>query len=98
MATTDKSAAVVKANEKGKIRLECAAAVHLMRKGLIDECVRKGWVGRRTCCKTAVGGYLLWTIFIALCVFAWQTRWFTWGDLKRLREYSVAVGQAHVQL
>ena len=39
------------ANEKGKVRLECAAAVHLMRnKGwetLIDECVHKGggWKG-----------------------------------------------------
>ena len=39
-----------------------------------------------------------WTTFSAMYVFAWQTRWFTGGDLKRLREYSVAMGQAHIQL
>ena len=48
------------ANEKGKVRLECAAVVHLMRnKGwetLIEECVRKGRDGRGTCCKTTLGG------------------------------------------
>ena len=27
-----------------------------------------------------------WTNFSAMCVFAWQTPWFTWGDLKQLRE------------
>ena len=33
-----------------------------------------------------------------MCVFAWQTRWFTGGNLKRLREYKIARGEAHLQL
>ena len=43
------------------------------------------------CCKW-------WTNFSAMCVFAWHKRWFTWGDLKLLREYGVAMGQAHLSL
>ena len=33
-----------------------------------------------------------------MCVFAWQTRWFNRGDLKWLREFSIAMGEAHLQL
>ena len=35
-----------------------------------------------------------WTGFSAMCVFAWQTRWFTGGDFQRSREYGVAMGAA----
>ena len=33
-----------------------------------------------------------------MCVFAWQTWWLSRGDLKRMREYSIAMGEAHLQL
>ena len=41
-----------------------------------------------------------WTSFgaMCMCLFAWQTRWFAGGDLKRLREYSIAMDEAHLQL
>ena len=39
-----------------------------------------------------------WTCFSAMCVFAWQTRWFTRGDLKWLRECSIARGKAYLRL
>ena len=70
------------ANEKGEIRLECA---HLMRnKGwetLIDECVHRGGIeGGRVAGKIWVDVCRKWwTGFSAMCVFAWQTRWFTGG-------------------
>ena len=38
-----------------------------------------------------------WTNFSAMCLSQWQTRWFTEGDLKRLMEYHVAMGRAHLQ-
>ena len=90
--------------KKGEVRLECAAALHLMRNKRwetpIDECVHKGgmeegrvarqlWVD--VCRKW-------WTNFSAMCVFPWHARWFAGGDLKRLREYSIAMGEAHLQL
>ena len=92
------------ANEKGKVGLEYAIAVYIMlNKGpetLIDEFVHNGGMEGRAvagqrwvdeCCKW-------WTRFSAMCVFAWQARWFTGGDLKRLREFSIAMGEAHSQL
>ena len=88
---------------KGEILLECAAAVHLMRnKGwetLIDECVHKGGMeGGRVARQLWVDVCRKWwTNFSAMCVFAWQTRWFTGGDLKWFREYSIAMGEAHLQ-
>ena len=39
-----------------------------------------------------------WTNFSAMCVFAWHTRWFPRVDLKRSREYNIAMGEAHLQL
>ena len=54
----------------------------------------------RTCCKHLCVDVRCkwWSIFSAMCVFAWQARWFTRCDLKRLREYSIAVGKALLQL
>ena len=88
------------ANEQGKILLECVAAMHLIsHKGwetLIDEGVHMGGGVEGGC----VAGQLWvdvsrkwWTNFSATCVFAWQKRWFTGGDLKRLKEYSIAMGE-----
>ena len=86
------------------MQLECTSAVHLMRnKGwetLIDQCVHNGWMdGGR------VAGQLWvdvcrkrWTSFSAIVVYAWQTRWFTWGGLKRLRDYNIAIVKAHILL
>ena len=78
--------------------------MHLMRnKGwetMIDECVdRVGPEGGRVVGQLWVGVCRkCWTNFSATCVFAWQTQWSTGYDLKGLREYSVAMGKAHVQL
>ena len=92
------------ANENGKFRLECAVPLHLMRnKGwetLVDECVHKGGVkGGRVAGQLRVDVCVKWwTLFSAICVFAWQTRWLTRGDLKGLRVYSIAMGEARLQL
>ena len=67
---------------------------------LIDECVHKGGMeGGRVAGQLWVDVCRKWcTNFSAMCLFAWQTWWFTGGDLKRLREYSIAMGEAHLQL
>ena len=93
-----------KANSKGKVRMECAAAIHFMRnKGwekIIDACleqpsVRQHQVGGKSwesVCKT------WWENFASMCVYAWRSAWFSGADLGRLRNHSIAMGAAHNEL
>ena len=93
-----------KANRKGKVRMECAAAIHFMRnKGwekVIDACLRHPSVGPHqvagksweSVCKT------WWENFVSMCMFAWRSAWFSGADLGRLRRHSIAMGTAHNEL
>ena len=93
-----------KANNKGKVRMECAAAVHFMRnKGwekVIEAClqhpiVRQHQVGGKSwesVCKT------WWESFASMSVFAWRSAWFTRADFGRLRGHSLAMGIPHNEL
>ena len=93
-----------KANSKGKVRMECAAAIHFMRnKGwekIIDACleqpsVRQHLVGGKSwesVCK------MWWENFASMCVYAWRSAWFSGADLGRLRNHSIAMGAAHNEL
>ena len=93
-----------KANGKGKVRMECAAAIHFMRnrgwKKIIDACleqpsVRQHQVGGKSwesVCKT------WWENFASMCVYAWRSAWFSGADLWRLRNHSIAMGAAHNEL
>ena len=89
------------ANAKGKVRLECAAAVQFMRtrrwEALIAVCLEEGgiynkWVGGRPwgdVCRQ------WWDNFAKMCIYAWRTFWLSGVDLGRLRECSIATGKAH---
>ena len=91
-------------NSKGKVRMECAAAIHFMRnrgrEKIIDAClkqpsVRQHQVGGKcweSVCKT------WWENFASMCVYAWRSAWFSGADLGRLRNHSIAMGTAHNQL
>ena len=95
-----------KANSKGKVRMECAAAIHFMRnrgwEKIIDAClqqpsVRQHQVGGKSwesVCKT------WWENFAGMCVYAWRSAWFSGADLGpwRLRNHSIAMGAAHNEL
>ena len=93
-----------KANIKGKVRMECAAALHVMRnrgwEKIIDACpqqpsVRQHQVGgksRASVCKTR------WENFASMCVYAWRSAWFSGGDLGLLQNHSIAMGAAHNEL
>ena len=93
-----------KANSKGKVRMECAAAIHFMRnrgwEKIIDACleqpsVRQHQVGGKSwqsVCKT------WWENFASMCVYAWRSAWFSGADLGRLRNHSIAMGAAHNEL
>ena len=93
-----------KANSKGKVRMECAAAIHFMRnrgwEKIIDACleqpsVRQHQVGGKSwesVCKT------WWENFASICVYAWRSAWFSGADLGRLRNHSIAMGAAHNEL
>ena len=93
-----------KANSKGKVRMECAAAIHFMRnrgwENIIDACleqpsVRQHQVGGKSwesLCKT------WWENFASMCVYAWCSAWFSGADLGRLRNHSIAMGAAHNEL
>ena len=77
-----------KANSKGKVRMECAAAIHFMRnrgwEKIIDACleqpsVRQHQVGGKSwesVCKT------WWENFASMCVYAWRSAWF-WMQRSR---------------
>ena len=93
-----------KANWKGKVRLECAAAVQFMRtqrwEALITLCPEEGGMNNKR-----VGGRLWgdvcrkwWDNFAKMCVYAWQTGWLSGGDVGRLRECSIRMGKAHLVL
>ena len=93
-----------KANGKGKVRLECAAAVQFMRtrrwEALITICLEEGGMNNKR-----VGGRLWgvvcrewWDNFAKACVCAWQTGWLSGGDVGRLRECSIQIGKAHLML
>ena len=93
-----------KANSKGKVRMECAAAIHFMRnrgwEKIIDACleqpsVRQHQVGGKSwesVCKT------WWENFASKCVYVWRSAWFSGADLGRLRKHSIAMGAAHNEL
>ena len=89
-----------KANNKGKVRMECAAAIHFMRnrgwEKVIDarlqhpsvkhhHVVGKSW---ESVCNT------WWENFASMCVFAGVPG----ADLGRLRRHSLAMGAAHNEL
>ena len=90
-----------KATGKGKVRLECAAAVQFMRtrqwEALITICLEEGgmnnkWVGGRPwgeVCRE------WWDNFAQMCVYAWQTDWVSRGEVGRLHECSIRMGKAH---
>ena len=93
-----------KASSKGKVRMECAAAIHFMRnrgwERVIDTCLQhpsvrphqvagKSW---DSVCKT------WWENFGSMCVFAWRSAWFSGTDLGWLRRHSIAMGAAHNEL
>ena len=93
-----------KANGKGKVRLECAAAVQFMCtqrwEALITICLEEGGMNNKR-----VGGTLWgdvcrewWDNFAKTCVYAWQTGWLSGGDVGRLRECSIRMGKAHLVL
>ena len=94
----------IKANSKGKVRMECDAAIHFMRnrgrEKVIDAClqhpsVRQHQVGGKSwesVCKT------WWENFANMCVYAWRSAWFSGADLGRLRNHSIAMGTAHNEL
>ena len=94
-----------KANSKGKVRMECAAAVvHFMwNKGwekVIDACLQHPSVGQHqvagksweSVCKT------WWQNFASMCMFAWRSAWFSGANVGRLRRHSVAIGTSHNEL
>ena len=90
-----------KANSKGKVRMECAAAIHFMwNRGwekVMHAClqhpsVRQHQVGEKSwesVCKT------WWESFAGICVFAWRSAWFSGANLGRLRSHSITMGAAH---
>ena len=85
---------------KGKVRMECAAAIHFMwNRGwerVIDAClqhpsVRQHQVGGKSwesVCNT------WWEKFASMCAFAW----FSGADLGRLRNHNIAMATAHNEL
>ena len=93
-----------KANSKGKVRMECAAAIHFMRnrgwEKIIDACleqpsVRQHQVGGKSwesVCKA------WWENFASMCVYGWRSAWFSGANLGRLRNHSIAMGAAHNEL
>ena len=92
------------ANAKGNIRLECAAAVQLMRtrrsEALIAVCLEEGGMNNKR-----VGGKpwgdvcrQWWDNFAKMCIYAWRTSWLSAADLGRLRDCSIAMGKAHLLL
>ena len=93
-----------KAINKGKVRMECAAAMHFMRKRVrekvIDAClqhasVRQHQLGGKSwesVCKS------WWENVASMCVFAWRRALFSGADVGRLRSHSIGMGTAHNQL
>ena len=93
-----------KANSKGKVRMECAAAIHFMRnrgwEKVMDAClqhpnVRQHQVGQKSrelVCKTCAQN------FASMCVFAWRFAWFSGADFGRLWSHSIAIGTTHHEL
>ena len=93
-----------KPNNKGIVRMECAAVIHFMRnKGwekVINACLQhpsvwqhqvagKSW---ESVCNT------WWENFASMCVFIWRSAWLSAADLGRLRRHSIAMGAAHNEL
>ena len=80
---------------KGKVRLECAAAVQFMRtrrwEALITMCLEEGGMNNKR-----VGGRLWgdvcrgwWDNFARMCMYAWQTDGLSRGEVGRLRKCSI---------
>ena len=92
------------ANAKGNVRIECAAAVHLMRtrrcEALIYVCLEEGGMNnRRLGRKQWVDVCRQWSDnFAKMCIYAWRTSWLSGADLRRLHDCSIAMGKAHLLL
>ena len=92
-----------KANSKGKVRMECAAAIHfilnrgwekMMDARLQHPSVRQHQVGR----KSESVRKTWWGNFASMCVYAWLSAWFSGADVERLRNHGIAMGTAHNEL
>ena len=93
-----------RANAKGNVRLQCAAAVQFMRtrrwEALIAVCLEEGGMNNKR-----VGGRPWGDVcrqwsdnFAKICIYAWCTSWLSGADLGRLRECSIAMGKGHLLL
>ena len=93
-----------KANGKGKVRLECAAAVQFMRtrrwETLITICLEEGGTNNERVGSRLWGDVCRewWDNFAQVCVYAWQTDWLSGGKVGRLRECRIRMGEAHLVL
>ena len=93
-----------KANSKGKVRMECAAAIHFMRnrgwEKIMDAClqqpsVRQHQVGGKSSVSVRK---TWWDNCASMCVYVWRSAWFSGADLGRLQNHSMAMGNAHNDL
>ena len=91
-----------KANGKGKVRLECAAAVQFMGtrrwEALITICLKEGGTNNRRL-GGRLWGYVCrewWDNFAHMCVYGWQTDWMSVGKVGRLHKCSIRMGKAHL--
>ena len=90
-----------KANGKGKVSMDCAAAINFMQnrawEKVMDACLQhpslrqhqvagKSW---QSVCKT------WWGNFASMFEFVWRSAWFSEAYLGRLRRHSIAIGAAH---
>ena len=93
-----------KANTKGKVRLECAAAVQFMRTGrweaLLAICLEEGGMNNKRVGSRLWGGVCRewWDNFAKMCVYAWQTGWMSGGNVGRLHECSIRMVRADLVL
>ena len=86
---------------KGKVRMECAAAIHFMRnrrwEKVMDACLQHPSVRQHQVvgknCESVWKTW--WENFASRCVFAWRSAWFSGADLGWLRRHSIAMGTAH---
>ena len=93
-----------KANGKGKVRLECAAAVQFMRtrrwEALITMCLEEGGKNNKRLRGRLWGDACRewWDNFAQMCMYAWQTDWLSRGRVGMLHECSMIMGKAHLVL
>ena len=101
---TKNSLAGCAANEKGKVRVEAAAAVHFVKNGryavLLDWAREYGRLAGVNCggglWLTVCGDW--WTAFARSGDFAWRSAHFSGAELRELRQVLETLGRAHRQL